>query len=304
MTVPGAVSGWAALLERFGSVGLDRCLAPAIDAAEQGFAVTPVIAGGVGRARARPHRRRGSAGLRRRACASAQIVRLPDLGQSLRLLAADGPAALYDGPLGDAICRASWLERGGPARAHAAEWVEPLRLRHRGAEVLELPPNGQGAVALQALALVEPLAPRDAVDRVHLQAEALKLAFADGYRHIADRPLPAGYLDPAYLAERRALIDRDRAGSPAAGTLPRGGTVYLCCVDGERRACSLIQSLFYGFGSGVVAPGTGHRAAEPRGVASRSSRDTRTASRPASGRSTRSSPACSCATARCSGRSA
>ena len=138
-----------------------------------------------------------------------------------------------------------------------AEWVEPLRLAHRGVEVLELPPNGQGAVALQALALVEPLAARDAADRVHLQAEALKLAFADGYRYIADEPLPAGYLDPAYVAERRALIDRERAGSPRPGALPRGGTVYLCCVDGERRACSLIQSLYYGFGSGVVARGTG-----------------------------------------------
>ena len=151
---------------------------------------------------------------------------------------------------------ASWLERADLA-AHEAEWVEPLRLAHRGVEVLELPPNGQGAVALQALALVEPLAGRDAADRVHLQAEALKLAFADGYRYVADEPLPAGYLDPAYLAERRALIDRERAGSPRPGALPRGGTVYLCCVDGERRACSLIQSLYYGFGSGVVAPGTG-----------------------------------------------
>jgi gamma-glutamyltranspeptidase/glutathione hydrolase len=123
--------------------------------------------------------------------------------------------------------------------------------------VLELPPNGQGAVALQAMALVEPLAPRDLADRVHLQAEALKLAFADGYGHLADRPLPAGFLDPDYLDGRRALIDRERAGSPSAGPLPRGGTVYLCCVDGERRGCSLIQSLFHGFGSGVVAPGTG-----------------------------------------------
>ena len=185
-----------------------------------------------------------------------QLVRLPDLGRSLRLLASEGPSALYDGPLSDAICDASWLARPDLA-AHTCEWVEPLRLPHRGAEVLELPPNGQGAVALQALALVEPLTPRDLVDHVHLQAEALKLAFADGYGQIADGPLPRGYLDPAYLAERRALIDRDRAASPVAGSLPRGGTVYLCCVDDERRACSLIQSVYQGFGSGVVAPGTG-----------------------------------------------
>jgi gamma-glutamyltranspeptidase / glutathione hydrolase len=255
VSVPGAVSGWVALLERFGSIGLDRCLAPAIAAAERGFAVTPVIAGSWA-VLARDLTDEEARRVFGRAPRVGELVRLPDLARSLRLLAEDGPAALYDGPLGEAICGASWLERDD-LRAHQPEWVEPLRLRHRGVDVLELPPNGQGAVALQALALVEPLAPRDLADRVHLQAEALKLAFSDGYGHIADRPLPEGFLDPAYIGERRALIDRDRAGSPSAGTLPRGGTVYLCCVDGERRGISLIQSIYYGFGSGVVAPGTG-----------------------------------------------
>ena len=255
VTVPGAVSGWAALLERFGSLGLDRCLAPAIEAAEQGFAVTPVIAA-TWSALARGLTDEEARRVFGDAPSVGRIVRLPDLGQSLRRLADDGPAALYDGVLSDAICGASWLEREDLA-GHEAEWVEPVRHPHRGAEVLELPPNGQGVVALQGLALVEPLVPRDEADRIHLQAEALKLAFADGYRRIGDGPLPAGYLDSAYLAERRALIDLDRAGSPVSGTLPRSGTVYLACVDAERRACSLIQSLFHGFGSGVVAPGTG-----------------------------------------------
>ena len=123
----------------------------------------------------------------------------------------------------------------------------------------ELPPNGQGAVALQALGLLEPFALGQLAtpDRVHLQAEALKLAFADAEQHIGDAPLPAGFLDAAYLAERRALIDPLKAGNPPAGALPRGGTVYLCTVDEQRRACSLIQSLFYGFGARVAAPGTG-----------------------------------------------
>ena len=264
VTVPGAVSGWAALLERFGSVGLDRCLAPAIDAAEQGFAVTPVIARSW--AAIAPGFSDDEA---RRVFGNApqvgQIARLPELGQSLRMLASDGPAALYDGALSDAICDASWLERADLA-AHAAEWVEPLRLAHRGVEVLELPPNGQGAVALQALALVEPLAGRDAADRVHLQAEALKLAFADGYRYVADEPLPAGYLDPAYVAERRALIDRERAGSPRPGALPRGGTVYLCCVDGERRRLLAHPEPVLRLREWSRRPGDGDHAAEPRRV--------------------------------------
>jgi gamma-glutamyltranspeptidase/glutathione hydrolase len=255
VTVPGAVSGWAALLERHGTFGLDRCLAPAIDAAEQGFAVTPVIArmwAQLAPGLTDPEAVRVFG----RAPVVGDVVRLPELGASLRRIAGQGPVGLYTGPVAEAICAASWLEPADLA-AHEPEWVEPLRLAHRGAEVLELPPNGQGAIALQALGLVEPLVPRDTADRVHLQAEALKLAFADGYAQIADRALPAGFLDEAYLAERRALIDPDRAGAPVAGDLPRGGTVYLCVVDGERRAISLIQSLFHGFGSRVVAPGTG-----------------------------------------------
>jgi gamma-glutamyltranspeptidase/glutathione hydrolase len=257
VTVPGAVSGWAALVERHGRLGLDRVLAPAIAAAEQGFAVTPVIAGAWARHAARlvdPEAR----GLLTPAPRVGQLVRAPQLARTLRAIAADGPAAFYDGEVARAICAASWLEEEDLA-AQRAEWVEPLRLRYGGLEVCELPPNGQGAAALQALGIADGLAAGDAdpLDRVHLQAEAMKLAFADAGRYIADEPLPHGYLDPAYLAERRALVRRDRAGRPGAGALPRGGTVYLCVVDGERRACSLIQSLYEGFGSGVAAPGTG-----------------------------------------------
>ena len=91
----------------------------------------------------------------------------------------------------------------------------------------------------------------------HLQAEAMKLAFADAERHVHDGPLPARYLDDDYLAERRALIDPARAGAPVAGALQPGGTVYLCAVDEDRNACSLIQSDYHWFGSLVVAPGTG-----------------------------------------------
>jgi gamma-glutamyltranspeptidase/glutathione hydrolase len=132
-------------------------------------------------------------------------------------------------------------------------------LRYRDVEVCELPPNGQGAAALQALGIAEGLeiAAAGSLERTHLQAEAMKLAFADAYRYLADAPLPAGYLDPRYLAERRALVSTERAADPPAGALPRSGTVYLCVVDEARTACSLIQSLYEGFGAGVAAAGTG-----------------------------------------------
>jgi gamma-glutamyltranspeptidase/glutathione hydrolase len=252
VTVPGAVAGWQALLERHGRMGLDRCLADAIDAAEHGFAVTPVIA----RAWARPETplQGEAADIYLPAPSAGDVVRMPRYAATLRGIADEGPAAFYTGPVAEAVCAASWLELEDLA-AHRPEWIEPLV----AGQVAELPPNGQGAVALQAIAIADgfDLAGAEPVDRVHLQAEAMKLAFADGFRYIADTPLPHGYLDPGYIAERRALIDPGRAALPEAGALPHGGTVYLCVVDRDRMACSFIQSLYYGFGSGVAAPGTG-----------------------------------------------
>jgi len=187
-----------------------------------------------------------------------EVRRLPELGASLRRVADLGPDGLYRGQIADAICAASWLDPADLA-AHRSDWVEPVRLPFGGYEVVELPPSGQGVAALQALGIAEPfdVATCEPADRVHLLAEAMKLAFADADRYVADAPLPAGYLDPSYLAARRALVDPHRAGAPLAGALPRGGTVYLCVVDTSRMACSFIQSVYYGFGSGIVAPGTG-----------------------------------------------
>ena len=257
VTVPGAVAGWAALAERHGRLGLDRLLRDAIEIAERGFAVTPVIAGmwqaGAGALAGFPEAARTWLPAPR----VGELRRLPELARTLRAIAEHGPDGFYRGRVADAICSATPLSADDLA-AHRAEWVEPLRVPYRGVEVCELPPNGQGAAALQALGMLGCLdLPADEVDRVHVQAEAAKLAFADAYRHIHDGPLPAGYLDPAYLAERAGLIQRERAGAPGPGNLPRGDTVYLCAVDGERTACSLIQSIYYAFGSLVVAPQTG-----------------------------------------------
>ncbi len=258
VTVPGAVAGWVALLDRHGRLGLDRCLAPAIDAAERGFAATPVVAAAW--AALAPYLAADPELARCYTPAPrvGEITRNPALAATLRRIADDGADAIARGPIAHAICAASWLDEDDLA-ANAPEWVEPLCLRYRDVEVCELPPNGQGAAALQAIGIAAgfDLAAASDADRVHLLAEAMKLAFADAGRHIGDAPLPGGYLDPAYLAARGRSIDRAHAGQPVPGPLPTGGTVCLCVVDADRTACSFIQSLYHGFGALVGAPGTG-----------------------------------------------
>ena len=258
VTAPGAVAGWAALAERHGRLGLERALADAIDIAERGFGVTPVIAGYWANARAELAQFEEARAVFLPAPRVGQIVRLPELAATLRRIASGGADGFYRGPVADAICAVTPLTLDDLAVPHA-EWVEPLRMHYRGVEVCEIPPNGQGVAALQALGILEGLDHTGGrvLDRVHLQSEAMKLAFADAERHIHDGPLPPRYLDEEYLASRRALIDPARAGAPSAGALGRSGTVYLCAVDEQRNACSLIQSLYNSFGSMVVAPGTG-----------------------------------------------
>jgi gamma-glutamyltranspeptidase/glutathione hydrolase len=177
--------------------------------------------------------------------------RLPDLAATLRAIASGGPDAFYRGRIAEAIASACWLTEDDLA-AHGSEWVEPLRYAYRGVEVCELPPNGQGAAALIALGLYDGLEPG-----LHSQIEAMKLAFADVYAYVADEPLPSVLLDPDHLAARRALVRPDLAVAPAPSMLPKGGTTYLCAVDDEGTAISLIQSVYGSFGSGIVAPGTG-----------------------------------------------
>jgi gamma-glutamyltranspeptidase/glutathione hydrolase len=242
VTVPGAVRAWADLAERFGRLGLDVAIGDAVDAAERGLAATERVAlswaAAAGRA---PFA----------APARGEIYRLPELAATLRKIAAEGPDALYEGPVAEQIAAVSWLAEADLA-AHASEWVEPLRLAYRGVEVCELPPNGQGAAALIALGLLEGLP-----DTLHSRIEATKLALADAYGHIADASLPEFLLDPEHLAARRALVSAERALAPEPSIAPRGGTTYLCAVDGDRNAISLIQSTYEHWGSGVLAGETG-----------------------------------------------
>jgi gamma-glutamyltranspeptidase/glutathione hydrolase len=246
VTVPGAVAGWEALSKRFGRLGLDACLGAAIDVAEHGFSVAPMAAAawasGEGASTSwavaavppeyEPVPRAGAR------------VRLPELAGTLRRIAEEGSQALYEGAIARAICEASWLDESD-LTGYRARWVEPLRARYGPFEVIELPPPTQGVVALEALALLDPLEPSLAN-----LVRCVELALEDAARVVRDGADVSPLLAEEYLAARRS------APGPGAGE-PGGGTVYLCAVDGDGTAVSFIQSLFGGFGSGIVAPGTG-----------------------------------------------
>ena len=246
VTVPGAVRGWQELAARHGRLGLDTCLADAIDVAERGFAVAERTAAAwsassssAGWAAAvvppelAPPPRRGD-----------RVVQ-PELAATLRAIAAHGPDAFYRGAVAEAICAASWLEEEDLA-AYRARWVEPLRLSYRGVEVLELPPPTQGVAALEALGLLE----GHDEPELRAQIDSIRLALEDARAHVADGAEVNELLEPGYL-ERRRLERSPFAAEPAAGT------AYLCVVDSDRTAVSWIQSLYGSFGSGLVAPGTG-----------------------------------------------
>jgi gamma-glutamyltranspeptidase/glutathione hydrolase len=246
VTVPGAVSGWVALAERHGRLGLEACLAPAIDAAERGFAVGAVTARSWASA-AEPSAMWPPTRIPAEYMpppARAQRIRLPELAATLRAVADGGAAGFYRGSVADAICAASWVERDDLER-YESRWVEPLTAGYRGYEVVEMPPPTQGVAALEALALLEGLEP-DLANQVR----CAQLALADARERVRDGADVSDLLDPEYIARRRAA-GRDPAAEPP------GGTVYLCAIDRERMAVSFIQSLFGRFGSGIVAPGTG-----------------------------------------------
>jgi gamma-glutamyltranspeptidase / glutathione hydrolase len=241
VTVPGSVRAWEDLSHRLGTLGLDRVLVDAIDAGERGIAATERVAEGW---RATPRAPWP-------APAQGQVYTLPDLAATLRAIADGGADAFYRGQIAGEIAAASWLAVDD-LEAHESEWVEPLRLSYRGVDVCELPPNGQGAAALIALALYDGLP-----DTLHSRIEAMKLALADAYGHFADAPLPAFLLDPQHVDERRALVSPEQALEPQPSRQPVGGTTYLCTADGDGNAVSLIQSTYEHFGSGVLAGSTG-----------------------------------------------
>jgi gamma-glutamyltranspeptidase / glutathione hydrolase len=277
VTVPGAVSGWVALHERFGRLPFAALFEPAIAYAERGFAVSPVVSRFWNYAERRYRKQLvgpefdawfATFAPSGRAPRPGDVARLPDHAETLRTIAATAGTSFYEGSIATAIDAASratgGLIRACDLAAHSASWVEPISACYRGFDVWEIPPNGQGITALMALQMLDGLdlgsLPHESAASWHLQIEAIKLAFADAAAYVADPDhalVPtAGLLDPAYAARRRALITNE-ASDPVAGDPPRGGTVYLCAADGEGNMVSFIQSNYMGFGSGIVVPGTG-----------------------------------------------
>ncbi|GAB5559725.1 MAG: gamma-glutamyltransferase [Synoicihabitans sp.] len=275
VSVPGAVDGWYELHEKFGRTPMPELLAPTIRYAEAGFPVTELIAyywkyayrfedvpgsahetwmpGGV-------------------APKKGEIFKNPDLARTYRRIAAGGRDVFYRGEIADEI-DAFMRANGGYLRkadleAHTSTWVDPVSVNYRGYDLFELPPNSQGIAALQMLNILEGFdirsMGRDSPEALHVMIEAKKLAFEDRAKFYADpdfSDIPLEWLlSKEYAAERRALIDLNRAADRVeAGHPPlqRGDTVYLTTADSEGNMVSLIQSNYRGMGSGVMVPGQG-----------------------------------------------
>ena len=272
VTVPGAVSAWVTLSQRFGKLAFADLFEPAIEYASRGFAVSPTVAGQWQRQVDGLREAPGFAAAfmpRGRASMAGERFAFPDQGRTLHLIAESGGEAFYRGELAEKMVAHSEAYGGTMALAdladHRVDWVDPIDKDYRGHRIHEIPPNGQGIAALMALGMLEHFdisaLAVDSPDSLHVQIEAMKLAFADVYRHVADpKHMPvdsADLLAPEYLAERARLIDPRRAQEFGHGSPPRGGTVYLTAADASGMMVSLIQSNYMGFGSGVVVPGTG-----------------------------------------------
>lgn len=272
VTVPGAVSAWVALSGRLGRLPFEELFADAVRYAREGFPVSPITA-------------RAWSGAERRYAAfpsfaetflpdgraprPGQRFRSPDHAETLETIATTRGEAFYRGELAEEIAAYARTTGGlltqEDLASHKADWVMPLSVDYRGYRLHEIPPNGQGLAALIALGILDHLDvaqyPADSADSLHLQAEAMKLAWAEAYRHIADpawmEAPPEALLDDAFLAARAGTIDMAHAGHPESALPIDPDTVYLTAADADGMMVSYIQSNYMGFGSGIVIPGTG-----------------------------------------------
>jgi gamma-glutamyltranspeptidase/glutathione hydrolase len=275
VTVPGTPGAWVELSERFGKLPFEQLLQPAIQHAEKGYPISPIL--GKYWSKAVDSFKKELTGEEfvpwfetftkdGKAPEIGQMRHLPDHAKTLQSIAETKAGSFYRGELAEKIDRFS-REHGGFLRkedleSYKPEWVDPIHVNYRGYDVWEIPPNGQGLKTLLALNILKGynFSEKDSVDTYHKQIEAMKLAFTDGQHYITDptkmKVSVEELLSDTYAQERRQLIGED-ALSPAPGTPPQGGTVYLAAADHEGNMISFIQSNYKGFGSGIVVPGTG-----------------------------------------------
>lgn len=276
VNVPGIPAAWAEMSARFGKLPFARLLEPAINYAERGFPVSPIIA--LQWKRQFDNFSRELDGeqykylfetftVNGRAPRAGEMWRNPAQARSLREIAETKAESFYLGQLAEKIDAFSrkyggWL-RYGDLAAYKPEWVQPISTDYRGFDIWEIPPNGQGIAALMALNILKnfDLPERETAESYHLQIEAMKLAFADAMAYVAD----PGYMEytvsqllsAEFAAERARRLDPKKAALPSAGKPFPGGTVYLAAADGDGNMVSFIQSNYNGFGSGLAVPDTG-----------------------------------------------
>jgi gamma-glutamyltranspeptidase / glutathione hydrolase len=271
-TVPGCVSAWVELSDRFGKLPFEKLFESAIRYAGKGFLVSPYTAESWARAKvdykdypdfAATFTKNGNVPK-----AGEKFV-FSDHAKTLCRIGATKGRAFYEGEIAEKIAAHAKATGGLMTEKdfaeHKADRVDPISMDYHGVTLHEIPPNGQGIAALLMLGIIKHLDiqnyPVDSADSLHIQIEAMKLAFADAYRYVADPRYmdvkPGDLLDEDYLAERARLIDMKKAKDPSYGTPPRGGTIYLTTADENGMMVSYIQSNYYSFGSGIAAPGTG-----------------------------------------------
>jgi gamma-glutamyltranspeptidase/glutathione hydrolase len=274
ITVPGACAGWCDLVEKHGRLPMSRILAPAINLAQNGFPVALISAHfwerGVNR-QLKSSLNGSELTIEGRAPRAGEIFHNRGLARTLQKIAEGGRHAFYEGKIADAIASVIQQAGGCLSRADLAEhfstWDEPISVDYRGHQVWECPPNGQGLAALLALNLLEGFdlasLPPLSTGRLHLQIEAMRLAFADARWYVADPQFASiplkELLSKAYADQRRKLINPKKAtldqkhGTPVSSS----GTVYFSVVDKDGNACSFINSNYWGFGTGIVPKGWG-----------------------------------------------
>ena len=272
VTVPGAVSAWIELAQRFGSLPIEKLFEPAIAYARDGYLVSRQTAyyWALGHEKYRDFEEYQKTFCPKgRAPRAGEQVTLPNHARTLQRIAETSGEAFYQGDLANRITDHAAATDGlitpDDLAAHRPEWVRPISVDYGGYTLHEIPPNGQGLAALIMLGILgyheNAKLPVDSADSLHYQIEAMKLAFADAHRYIADPAWMSvdvqDLLDPTYLAQRASLIDPSRALDPGYGRPKPGGTVYLTTADADGNMVSYIQSNYAGFGSGIVIPDTG-----------------------------------------------